>query len=104
MGEKETTDKKRDSMTVLSTPAATVPKYVTNVAVTPLNNGSIVIAFIFGLVDKSPSSLVETILVDGEHAGKIAEVLQGAAKSAEKMRNDTNAATPDGIVNAAHFK
>ena len=77
-------DKKPDgtetTMEVLAMPEKTIPKYATNVNFSKLANGDIIMTFLSRINNGTPATLVETVIVDLDHAKKIVEVLDGVIK------------------------
>ncbi len=77
-----------------------VPKYATNVVVMKLSNGSIIFQFMSKIPQESPinseagdtAAVIETILVDEDHAKKIMEAIQTAltaeVSNVSKIKNE----------------
>ena len=60
-------------------PAKMTPKLAANVAIFKLSNGQVVLRF-FSNVGQEQNTLIETIVVDDNHALKIVEALSGVFK------------------------
>lgn len=64
-------------MNVLTSPEKSIPKFSTGIAFNKLKNGDIIISFFSQTPGTNlPPVLVETIIVNEEHAIKIAETLK----------------------------
>lgn len=61
---------------VLSQPMSSVPKFATAVNFNKLDNGSIIISFFSQTIPNAPIALIETIIVDENHAKEIVKILQ----------------------------
>ena len=61
-------------MAVISAPEKSIAKFCTNIAITKLKNKDIVMTFLSKNAENAPAVLIETIIVDEEHAKKILEV------------------------------
>ncbi|MBI2410750.1 MAG: hypothetical protein HYV32_02575 [Candidatus Kerfeldbacteria bacterium] len=61
---------------LLAQPMSSVPKFATNVNFNKLTNGSIIISFFTQAFPDAPAVLIETIIVDEQHAKDIVKILQ----------------------------
>jgi len=60
---------------VIGAPEQSIPKYATNVKLSKLSNGDIILSFMSRADGEGPAALIETIMVDEDHAVKIADKL-----------------------------
>ncbi len=68
-------------MELISAPENTVPKYATNVNFNKLKNGDIIMTFVSRLGESGPATVIETVIVDEDHAKKIVEILDSVLKN-----------------------
>lgn len=65
-----------NSLKVIADPINSVPKLATNVNFTKLQNGNIIISFFTKTFPEASSVLIETIIVDKDHAKEILNILE----------------------------
>lgn len=61
---------------VTADPIKIIPKYSTNIGLKKLSNGNVVFSFLHTISDSNPPVLIETIIIDGDHAKRFADGLQ----------------------------
>lgn len=61
---------------VIANPQNAIPKFSTNVNFNKLPNGDVIMAFMTVPSEGASAVLIETVIVDNDHAGRIAEVLK----------------------------
>lgn len=61
-------------MAITGAPEKSVAKFCTNIALNKLKNGDVIMTFLSKNLKEAPAVLIETIIVDEEHAKKILEV------------------------------
>lgn len=64
-----------NEMQVIGTPDRSIPKFATNVIYAKLPNGDLVMSFLVRSGQNTQSALIETIMIDAEHAKRMAEKL-----------------------------
>ncbi|NBX49457.1 hypothetical protein EBT25_05835 [bacterium] len=60
---------------IIGAPEKSIPKFATGVNFSKLENGNIILAFLNKSSPDSPAVLIESVIVDEDHARKILEVL-----------------------------
>ena len=65
---------------IIGAPDKTIPKFATRVVFNKLPHGDVVLSFMVQSAESAPAALIETIMVDAQHAKRIAEKLTGMTK------------------------
>ncbi|MCA9359208.1 hypothetical protein KC926_03315 [Candidatus Kaiserbacteria bacterium] len=69
---------------ITGSPEKTIPKFCSNVGVNVLANEDVVLQFGHRKSDKEPLVIIETILVDKEHALQISKVIKETVEKSSK--------------------
>ena len=75
MGEEKKNEETPSFQGLISDAEKSIPKFATVVNFNKLGNGNIIISFLAQHIQNIPPVLIETIMVDQDHAKKIMEVL-----------------------------
>lgn len=86
MIEKETSKNEVQMMDAVSNLEKMAPKYCTTTQVTLLNNNNIVLTMLYNEPPLTKAVLLERVVIDFDHASKLAEILQSAVKTGKEQK------------------